>query len=116
MNLQQKTIFRYKQFFPAEPLRITAEKTGIQITRVFRLFSGRPMKVEELEVFETLITNKIKENPAQQKLTEILENSSLILTNSEIEKLLEKVERKIKARTYSRLYVSLGNDEAIQTA
>lgn len=35
MSLQQKTIQRYRQLFPNEPLRETSARTGIQITRVF---------------------------------------------------------------------------------
>ena len=115
MNLQKKTIQRYKQFFPNETLRETSARTGIQITRVFRLLNGKPMKVGELEAFENVIQLKLKENPTQIKLADILEGAAFILTNSEMDKIIELIERKTQARTFGRMYIS-GNDQETQTA
>ncbi len=84
MKLQSKTLHRYRQLFPNETLRQTSARTGIQITRVFRLFNGKNMKVGELEAFEAAILSKIAENPAYQILFHSIEEASIILTNDEL--------------------------------
>lgn len=67
MSLQSTTLSRYRQIFPQETLRETSARTGIQITRVFRLFGGKPMKVGELEAFDRAIKEKMAENPHTHK-------------------------------------------------
>lgn len=112
MTLQQKTLRRYRILFPSEPLRVTSARTGIQITRVFRLFNGKTMKVGELEAFEKVINEKMSQSPGLQNLQTIIEEASGILTNSELNKLTDYIARKVKARTYGRLYVTTNNESA----
>lgn len=57
MNLQDKTLHNYKQIFPNDTLKLISHKTGIQMTRVFRLFNGSEMRLSEFIAFEQLITN-----------------------------------------------------------
>lgn len=97
MSLQKKSLQRYRLFFPNDTLREVSARTGIQITRVFRLFNGKPMKVGELEAFEQTIMEKLKENPNHMRLTDILEEASAILTNDEMGKIIDWIERKIVA-------------------
>jgi hypothetical protein len=106
MKLQQRTIQRYRQLFPQETLRQTSHRTGIQITRVFRLFNGKPMKVGELEAFEETINKRIYENPSFAKLQEAVESAATILTDAEISKVHDLIERKIIAKKFSRAYIS----------
>lgn len=105
MTLQTRTLSRYRQYFPNETLRETSARTGIQITRVFRLFNGKTMKVGELEAFENAIHVRIAENPAMERLSQTIEAAGAILTNEELMKVCDYVERKVKCRTYSRLYI-----------
>ena len=113
MNMQRKILQRYRQLFPNDTLREVSARTGIQITRIFRLFNGKCMKVEELEAFENAVQEKLKENPNFLRLSETLEKASIVLTNDELGKLLEIVERRILARTYGRLYVRPAYKDAI---
>jgi hypothetical protein len=106
MSLQNKTIQRYRLFFPQETLRQVSERTGIQITRVFRLFNGKNMKVGELEAFESAVNIKLAENPNFSRLSMIVEEASAILTNEEIGKLADYMERRVNNRKYSRTYIS----------
>lgn len=115
MNLQQKTLNRYRQIFPNESLRETSARTGIQVTRIYRLFQGKQMKVKELETFETIITNRLKESPLQMKLNDLLETASYTLTAAEMEKIIDWIERKSVARSYARFYVGHKN-ENLQSA
>jgi hypothetical protein len=106
MTLQQKTLKRYRDLFPGETLRETSSRTQIQITRVFRLFNGKTMKVAELEAFERIINHKISENPGQVRLNSKIEEASTILSNEELAKLSEYVARKISIKSLTKLYVS----------
>lgn len=112
MTLQQKTLRRYRTLFPSEQLRVTSARTGIQITRVFRLFNGKTMKVGELEAFQRVINEKMSESPNLNKLQTIIDEASSILTDSELNKLTNYVERKVKARSYGRLYVTSNSESA----
>lgn len=105
MNLQKRTLSRYRQYFPNETLRETSARTGIQITRVFRLFNGKTMKVGELEAFENAVNIRIAENPAMARLSQAVEEAGAVLTNEELMKVTDYVQRKVKCRTFSRLYI-----------
>jgi hypothetical protein len=102
MTLQQKTLHRYRQLFPNKPLREISACTGIQITRVFRLFNGKIMKVGELEAFEKAINEKINQNPQAKKLTNLIEEASAMLTNEELRNISDYVARKISAKNFGR--------------
>jgi hypothetical protein len=105
MTLQNKTIQRYRLFFPNETLREVSARTGIQITRVFRLFNGKAMKVGELEAFERAINDKIAEHPHFSRLNHMVEEASSSLTNDELGKIADYLERKITNKKYSRTYI-----------
>lgn len=105
MTLQKKTLSRYRQYFPNETLRETSARTGIQITRVFRLFNGKTMKVGELEAFENAVHMKIAENPAMARLDEVIEEAGAVLTNEELAKVTDYIQRKVKCRTFGRMYI-----------
>jgi glyceraldehyde-3-phosphate dehydrogenase/erythrose-4-phosphate dehydrogenase len=111
--MQKKTLDRYRQLFPDETLRETSARTGIQITRVFRLFNGKTMKVGELEVFEAQITKKLEENPSFSRLNSAIDEATTILTNDELAKLAEYVQRKVAARSFNRLYFKSNYESAI---
>jgi len=55
MNLQESTLNQYRIIFPDHTLKQTAEQTQINLTRVFRLFNGSDMRVNELEAFNSAI-------------------------------------------------------------
>lgn len=104
MTLQEKTLQRYRQLFPNQPLREVSARTGIQITRVFRLFNGKIMKVGELEAFEKAINEKMAENPGLGKLNRALDNASTLMTHDELEKIADYIARKVSAKSFSRGY------------
>ena len=58
-TLQTETLKRYRKMFKNEPLRVTSQKTGLQLTRVFRIFNGYEMKLSEYLSFQRVIaTNR----------------------------------------------------------
>lgn len=113
MNLQKKTLERYRKFFPGETLRETSARTGIQITRIFRLNGGKTMKVVEFEAYENAVAAKIAESPNFSRLGELLEEASALLTNEELGQLTAYVKRKLIAKSYSRMYFRHNFNDAI---
>lgn len=105
MSLQDKTLHRYRLFFPKETLREISSRTGIQITRVFRLLNGKPMKVEELEAFEKVINQKIAENPNFSRLNYVVEEAASLLTNEELGKIADYMERRVANKKFARTYI-----------
>lgn len=112
MSLEKKIIKRYRQFFPNDTLRETSERTGIQITRVFRLFNGKSMKVGELEAFDQAVQQKLQQNSNYSRLTDVLEQAAAVLTNDELGKIIEYIERKNLARSYGRFYFGAQEQDA----
>lgn len=55
MNLQHAVIQKYRKIYPNHTLRETSAQTGIQLTRVFRIFNGQEMKISEYEKFREVI-------------------------------------------------------------
>jgi hypothetical protein len=105
MSLQNKTIQRYRLFFPQETLREVSFRTGIQITRVFRLFNGKPMKLGEFEAFDRAINAKIAENPQYSRISHVLEEASSLMTNEELGRIADYLDRKISNKKYIRTYI-----------
>lgn len=112
MSLQNKTIQRYRLYFPNESLRQISSRTGIQITRVFRLINGKPMKVGELEAFEKAIGLKSAENSNFARLSQVTEEASLLLNNEELGKLADHIERKVANKKFTRTYIRPLFDDA----
>lgn len=55
MNLQTRILADYREVYPNHTLREISRKTEIQLTRIFRLLNGAPMKLAEYERFHELI-------------------------------------------------------------
>ena len=60
--MQQKIILNeFKKVFGDKSYRSISKITGIQNTRVFRIFNGSEMRVSEAEIFLELISRKDKD-------------------------------------------------------
>jgi len=56
VDTQQILLKRFKRLFPTHSYKEISMLTGIQITRVFRLFNGAEMKISEYRAFENLLS------------------------------------------------------------
>lgn len=56
MTLQQRTLRQYMQLRNQPALREISTETGIQQTRVFRLLNGSRMRLDEWEIFNTIVS------------------------------------------------------------
>ncbi len=57
-SLQENILRQYRSKFPNDTLKEISHKTGIQITRVHRIFSGAEMKISEFEAVEKALAEK----------------------------------------------------------
>lgn len=62
MKLQNNVLNCYKAKFPDHTLKIISQRTGIQLTRVFRLFNGHEMKLSEYEAFQSACFKEYNDN------------------------------------------------------
>jgi len=95
MSLQTNILKDYRALFPQDTLREISNRTGIQLTRVFRLLNGSPMKLAEYESFYDLIEleNTKSENISALKL---LRSHGHKLSGSEMSKIYDFIQRKIQ--------------------
>ncbi len=63
------------------------------------------MKVGELEAFESAVNLRIAENPNMAKLLAVVDEAGAILTNEELAKVTDHIQRKVKCRSFGRLYI-----------
>lgn len=61
MMNQQQLIQRFKEQFPTWTFKQIAQKTGLNTSRVFRLFNGQEMKVSEYMAIERLLDRSLLE-------------------------------------------------------
>lgn len=59
MELQKTILGQYMLLNKGPTLRKIANDTGIQITRVFRLFNGSTMKLSEYQIFQRKVKEKM---------------------------------------------------------
>lgn len=62
MKLQEEILNQFNRQFPNATLKEVSKKTGIQITRVFRIINGYEMKISEYEKFHQLLLNDQNKN------------------------------------------------------
>ena len=65
MSLEQtKMLERYRQKFGNESFRKMSARTGIQISRLFRIFNGQEMRISEYLTFQEVLCDASEFNPS----------------------------------------------------
>lgn len=91
--LQEAIIKQYNQTFPGLTYRAVAEHTGIQLTRVFRIFNGAAMKLSEYEIFYL----KLQECGSMGgRLSELALEAETRLSSRALFELAADIERRLK--------------------
>jgi methylglyoxal synthase len=92
MELQKTILSQYMLLNQGPTLKKISEDTGIQLTRVFRLFNGSTMKLSEYQI----IQQKVKEKMGlTDTLEEIAFDCSLKLSVEAIKEIEVYLKRKI---------------------
>ena len=94
-TLEKEIIRRYRQVFPHDTLKVISQKTGIQITRVFRIMNGKPMKVSELESFENILNIECGEKKNLTEIDRLTKLAAATLSVGELEHIIKIIERKL---------------------
>jgi hypothetical protein len=102
MNMQEIVIKRYQELFPREPLRETAAKTGIQITRVFRIFNGSEMKLKEYESFEKIIQDTRPQTVNNEAFLKVTRDCLLHLSENKISEYIHDMNMALKIKSLSK--------------
>ncbi|MDA8793595.1 hypothetical protein N9N67_10120 [Bacteriovoracaceae bacterium] len=94
MKLQNEIINEYKKKFPNDKLKDISARTGLNITRIFRIFNGATLKINEYEIFCQVI-NQIKKT--NQEPEQHYQNLNVI------SQAMEKLPPKILQQTINQL-------------
>ena len=93
MDLQKTILSQYMLLNEGPTLKKIMKDTGIQITRVFRLFNGSTMKLSEYQIFQ----QKVKEKMGlTDTLEELARDCSLKLSPQAIKEIETDLKRKIE--------------------
>lgn len=55
MTLQKRTLRQYMELRQNPTLKAIADETGIELTRIFRIMNGTKMRLDEWEIFNSII-------------------------------------------------------------
>ncbi len=102
MDLQKIIIKRYKEAFPQNTLKNIAEETGIQQTRVFRIFNGYEMKISEFQKFEDAINKRSRYNISQFRISKLVDQCLRELSHSKLLKISENLEHNLHIERLKR--------------
>ena len=91
--LQEAIIKQYTATFKGLTYRAVAEHTGIQLTRVFRIFNGAAMKLSE---YETLYLKLQQDGGIGGRLSELALKAERQLSSKAIIEIASEIERRLK--------------------
>lgn len=115
MSLQEITIKRYLEQFPNQSLREISTNTNIQITRVFRLLNGSPMKLMEYEAFERVIDQKSFQNKVTtQDFISTSKECLQHLSETKLNELIHEMKQSLKIKQFIKMksHLSFNNQMA----
>lgn len=107
MCLQEKTIHDYFKFFENPTLKQISIDTGINLTRIFRIIHGSPMKLFEFEIFNEKI--KVKKR-LEGNFSQLISDSEESLGISDFLLVKTILNRKLKGKKLKHIYT----DERIE--
>ncbi len=94
MGLQNAVLNEFYEIYNQPSYREIANITGIQFTRVFRLYNGNAMKVQEYEVFKKKIESK--NGKSLENWESLIHDSLTILSRDFLQELESILKRKIR--------------------
>lgn len=95
MSYQTHILNRYKETYPKHTLNEISKKTGIQVTRVFRILNGSEMKVSEYESFENAIDTK---SYSSLQLLKTAKKCLATLSEESLNSLVQEMNLKLKLK------------------
>ena len=111
MDIQKRILDQYVELYERPTFKEISRDTGIQVTRVFRLFNGSLMKLNEYEIFR----KKVQEKMGFTESLEVMARECSLKLNTEATKELA-VYLKRKIELWRLAQVSKFNTEKTLTA
>lgn len=93
MELQKRILGQYVLLNDGPTLKKISEDTGIQVTRIFRLFNGSVMDLVEYQIFQTKVKDKMG---LTHTLEAIASDCSLKLSPEAIKEIESYLNRKME--------------------
>lgn len=87
MEAQRDLLAQLKKVLGNPTYKMISERTGIQVTRVFRIFNGIEMKFSEYLTIKKLLDSEMKKDTNFEKLIRDCKSKLRVSTLVEIEKL-----------------------------
>lgn len=99
-NLDQKQLMlEVKTAYPHLSFHQWSKKTGIQVSRVFRIFHGKEMKISEYNAFHQVLKNNekhVKSELAKKYLNDLLQKAQYHLPEKIIQELNQNIAYEIE--------------------
>lgn len=98
MNLQKKVLTAFQEQYQELTFSEIARRTEIQVTRIFRIFNGHRMKIDELEKFLQVMGFSFEFNlsPEDQKLLMLIQR----LPTRDKKSAIKEISKKIKTAVF----------------
>ncbi len=92
MNLQDSILKSYRELFGKRTLLSISKHTGLNISRLFRIFNGAKMRLDEYEIFKRCILE------SRGHFFTDLEPLMIMLDDDEAKGIRKNLERKLKKK------------------
>lgn len=95
MDLQKSIIEKFNKTFNDPPLRLIAKETGIQISRIFRIINGHPMKLDEYLKFKESVDAKLG---IKKGITDLARECDQLLSVNALSEIRRLMKRKLQLK------------------
>ena len=102
MNLQETVLTKFKAAYPGLSLKEVAELTGIQVTRVFRIFNGSEMKLKEFEVLEKILQERNESGETFVQFQKVMNSFYNSATHGELQELMTELSHSLSVKSILR--------------
>lgn len=113
MCLQTRILEEFRSLYPRNTLRETSLQTGIQLTRVFRIYNGAPMKLAEYERFHELVYGRSASPGLEGSFKRATESIVRLFPPKELDKITTLLERQLQWYQLIHSAASYQSDSAI---
>lgn len=101
--MQKIILESYQQQFPNHTFQQISKQTGIQVTRVFRIFNGSEMKLSEYSQFKSVLEGYRGTN---SEFLELFEHALISFPRETLDELKGYLERKYQIYNLKKSFVA----------
>ena len=103
MSLQKRILVEYKSAYPQQSLFEISQTTGIQVTRVFRLFKGASMRLKEYEsMYDAVLKQQSHATSIDCEFLQSAQKAIGILSPVIIDEMTQKIQHLIRVKNFNK--------------